>query len=414
MKKIAISGGKLIDGNGGKPIDNSLLLIEDGRIIYAGKGVDIPQEYTVYNIEGKFLIPGLVDTHLHFSGNLTDDDTEWVLEHPIQKTVVAVEQARQSLQRGLTTVGEISASGIHIRNMIDQGIMEGPRIVATGKGFCRTGGHGDSHKLPGWYNEESHPWAERVDGPWNLRKAVRKRLREDPDAIKIWSTGGGLWRWDQKLDQHYTSEEIQAVVDECNMVGIPVWAHAEGYQGALDSVKAGVHLIIHGQTLNDEALEIMAEKNIYFCPTIQFLKEWFTIYAPPYVPHLHDKYEGETVAEKELQRVYDNLRKARAKGIGLTIGSDSFSSSLTPYGHTAIGEIIAFVEEAQISPLDTITAATKIGAEMLKVDDITGTLEAGKFADLIVLDGDPLKDIHQLSVDNMSMIMKEGTIIKKI
>ena len=130
-------------------------------------------------------------------------------------------------------------------------------------------------KLPSYYNDESHPWAERVDGPWDLRKAVRRRLRQNPDAIKIWSTGGGIWRWDQKLDQHYTLEEIQAVVDECSMVGIPVWSHAEGYGGALDSARAGVHLIIHGQTLNDECLDIMAEKSIYFCPTIQFLNEWF-------------------------------------------------------------------------------------------------------------------------------------------
>ena len=202
------------------------------------------------------------------------------------------------------------------------------------------------------------------------------------------------------------------MVNECNMVGIPVWAHAEGYEGALDSVKAGVHLIIHGQTLNDEALDIMAKKNIYFCPTIQFLKEWFTIYAPPYVPEFHDSYEGDTVAEKELQRVYDNLRKAKEKGIGLTIGSDSFSSSLTPYGHTAIGEMIAFVEEAGISPMDTIVAATKTGAEMLKADHITGTLEAGKSADLIVLDADPLADIRNLGVDHMEMIMKEGKTVK--
>ena len=104
-------------------------------------------------------MPGLVDTHLHFSGNLTADDTEWVLEDVIQKTVVAVQQAHECLEHGLTTVGEISRSGIQIRNMIEAGVMTGPRVVASGRGFCRTCGHGDSHKLPSWYNEESHPWA---------------------------------------------------------------------------------------------------------------------------------------------------------------------------------------------------------------------------------------------------------------
>ncbi len=412
MSKIAFVNGLLIDGTGKDAIENSLVLVEDKKILYAGAKKEIPEGYDVRDITGKTIMPGLIDSHLHFSGNLTDDDSDWVLEHPVQKTVVAVQQAHECLEHGLTTVGEISRSGIHIRNMVEAGVMTGPRVVATGTGFCRTAGHGDSHRLPTWYNNESHPWAERVDGPWDLRKAVRAKLRENPDAIKIWSTGGGIWRWDKKLDQHYTLEEIQAVVDEANMVGIPVWSHAEGYGGALASAKAGVHLIIHGQTLNDECLDIMAEKGIYFCPTIQFLNEWFKTYEPQYIPEVHDQYPGDTVAEKELNRVYGNLRKAKEKGIVLTIGSDSFCSSLTPYGTTAIGEMYSFVEKAGISPMDTILAATRDGAEMLKVGDITGTLEEGKFADLLVIDGNPLENIRAIAVDNMDVIMKEGAIIK--
>jgi imidazolonepropionase-like amidohydrolase len=411
-KKIAFTGGLLIDGTGKEAVKDSLVLIDGKKIEYAGAKKEFGSGYEVQDISGKTIMPGLIDSHLHFSGNLTDDDSDWVLEDPVQKTVVAVQQAHECLEHGLTTVGEISRSGLHIRNMIEAGVMSGPRVVGTGLGFARTCGHGDSHRLPVWYNEESHPWAERVDGPWELRKAVRRRLRENPDAIKIWSTGGGIWRWDKKLDQHYTLEEIQAVVDECNMVGIPVWSHAEGYGGALDSAKAGVHLMIHGQALNDECLDIMAKKGIYFCPTIQFLNEWFKTYAPPYIPEVHDQYPGNTVAEKELNRVYANLRKAKGKGIGLTIGSDSFCSSLTPYGTTAIGEMYSFVEKAQISEMDTIMAATKVGADMLKVGDITGTLEEGKFADLLVINGNPLENIRAIHVDNMQVIMKEGTVIK--
>lgn len=413
MAKYAITGGLLIDGTGKQPVENSLVLIDEKKIVYAGPMKEYDASFEVIEAKGKSVMPGLVDTHLHFSGNLTDDDSEWVLEDAIQKTVVAVQQAKECLESGLTTVGEISRSGLQIRNMIEKGIMQGPRVVGTGLGFCRTCGHGDSHKLPIWYNEESHPWAERVDGPWDLRKAVRRRLRESPDAIKIWSTGGGIWRWDQKLHQHYTFEEIKAVVEECEMVGIPVWSHAEGYGGALDSAKAGVHLIIHGQTLNDECLDIMAEKGIYFCPTIQFLNEWFKTYAPPYIPEVHDQYPGDTVAEKELNRVYANLRKAAEKGIGLTIGSDSFCSSLTPYGDTAIGEMYSFVEKAKIPVMDTIVAATKVGAEMLKVGDITGTLEAGKYADLLVLAGNPLENIREVAVEKMQVIMKEGALIRR-
>lgn len=412
MKKLAFVGGNLIDGTGRELIENSLVLVEDKKIVYSGEKKEFSADYEKIDISGKTIMPGLIDTHLHFSGNLTDNDSDWVLENVVQKTVVAVQQAHECLENGLTTVGEISRSGIAIRDMVEAGVMQGPRVIATGLGFCRTCGHGDSHRLPYSYNNASHPWAERVDGPWELRKAIRHRLRENPDAIKIWSTGGGIWRWDQKLDQHYTFEEIQAVVDECNMVGIPVWSHAEGYTGALDSCKAGVHLIIHGQTLNDECLDIMAEKGIYFCPTIQFLNEWFKTYAPPYIPEVHDKFPGDTVAEKELNRVYSNLRRAKEKGIVLTIGSDSFCSSLTPYGTTAIGEMYAFNEKAGISNMDVIVAATKSGAEMLKVLDKTGTLEEGKYADLLVIEGNPLENIRAISVENMKIIMKEGTFVK--
>jgi imidazolonepropionase-like amidohydrolase len=230
MTHIALVGGKLVDGNGDIPIGDSLVLIDDGKITYAGPRTPIDgaapdlegAHYDIVDITGKTVMPGLIDSHLHFTGNESDDDTQWVLDDVTQKTVIAVQQAHDALEAGLTTVGEISRSGIAIRNTINQGLMKGPRMVCTGLGFCRTGGHGDSHKLPLEYNEASHPWAERVDGPWPLRKAVRRRLREDVDAIKIWSTGRGIWRHDDKLLQHYTYEEIKAVVDEASMVHVPV------------------------------------------------------------------------------------------------------------------------------------------------------------------------------------------------
>lgn len=407
--KLIFIGGLLIDGNG-NAIENSMIIVEDKKIKYAGPKKDIDLDGKIIDITGKTIMPGLIDTHLHFSGNLSDDDTEWVLEPVIQKTIVAVAQAKESLEHGLTTVGEISRSGIHIRNMIEEEIIPGPRVISTGLGFCRTAGHGDSHKLPLEYNEASHPWAERVDGPWELRRAIRNRLRENPDAIKIWSTGGGIWRHDAKADSHYSMEEIQAVVDECNMVNLPVWSHAEGYEGALNSCKAGVSAIIHGQELNEECLEIMREKDITFCPTLQFFYEWFTVYEPPYRP-IHDKYPGSTTAEKELNRIIDNLQNANKKGIRITVGSDSFCSSLTPYGKYAITEMYA-LNKAGLSEMEVILAATKNGAEMLKVDHITGTLEKGKFADLLVLEDNPLEDIHNISVDKMKVIMKEGQFVK--
>lgn len=408
--KYAFTNGLLIDGTGKEAVRDSLVLVNEKKIEYAGKAMPVPGGYEVRDIAGCTIMPGLIDTHLHYSGNLSDNDTEWVLEPVYQKAVVAAQQAREALENGLTSVGEISRFGPHIRNMIEQGIIIGPRTITTGQGFCRTAGHGDSHLLPLSYNADSHPWAERIDGPWELRKAIRRRIRENPDAIKIWSTGGGIWRHDAKADSHYTMEEIQAVCDESAMVGLPVWSHAEGYEGALNSCKAGVSAIIHGQELNEECLLIMKEKDITFCPTLQFFFEWFTVYEPPARP-VHDQFPGNTTAEKELARIIFNLQNANKKGIRIVVGSDSFCSSLTPYGKYAVTEMYA-LNKAGMSNMEVLVAATKNGAEMLRIDRITGTLEKGKFADLLVLSGNPLEDIRDIKTENMRVIMKEGSFVK--
>ncbi|MGB9791584.1 MAG: amidohydrolase family protein [Thermacetogeniaceae bacterium] len=410
MVKLALKGGILIDGTGKDPIENSLVLVDDEKITYAGPEKKIPAEYKVRDITGYVVMPGLIDTHLHFSGNISPDDTEWVLEPIYQKAICSVAQAKQTLECGVTSVGEISRFGIYLRDMIEQKVIPGPRVVATGLGFCRTAGHGDSHRLPLEYNDASHPWAERVDGPWDLRKAVRRRIRENPDAIKIWVTGGGIWRLDRKADQHYCFEEIKAVVDEASMVGLPVWAHCEGYSGARDAAKAGVSCIIHGQELDEETLDIMKEKDITFCPTMRFFYEWYSYYEPPYRPIL-DKYPGATTAEKELNRTIDNFRAAVEKGIRIVVGSDSFCSSLTPYGKYAITEAKALAKSG-LTPMQMIVAATKNGAEMLRIDHITGTIEAGKYADILVLSKNPLDDVDNLDVENMVLIMKEGEVVK--
>ena len=407
--KYAIVGGKLIDGTGAEPVENSLVLVDDnGKIEYAGAMQDLPEGVEVIDAAGKTVLPGLIDTHLHFSGNLTDDDTDWVMQPLLEKQAVAVKQAYDCLTHGLTTVCEIGRFGIQIRDCIDKGVFKGPRVLATGLGFCRVAGHGDSHHCTQELNKESHPWGDQVDGPWDLRKAVRRRLRENPDAIKIWATGGGIWRWDSGRDQHYCSEEIQAVVEEAKMVGIPVWSHCyNNHAAAYDSVRFGCEQLIHGFDIDERTMDLMAEQGTFFTPTIAFLPTWYATYPPVYVPELHDKYEG-TLVEKELQRNYDCLREAKKRGVVMTIGSDSFSF-VTPYGTCSIEEMYEFVDKIGFTPVETITCATLNGAKMCHIEDETGSIEAGKCADLLVVNGDVAADIHVLNTDNMDVVMTIGS-----
>lgn len=406
MKKLALTGALLIDGNGGDPIPDSLVLIEGDTIVYAGANDRSAEGYDLLPLEGKTVLPGLIDAHIHLSGVTKYGVEGFVLEPEIQKAIVAAEDARRLLHRGFTTVGDISRNGICIRDMIQAGILEGPRVVTTGNGFCRTMGHSMSRLLPPELRRTRHPWADEADSPWGLRAAIRERLGENPDAIKIWATGGGIWELDRKEDTHYTYEEIAAAVEEANMVHLPVWSHTEGLEGARFSCQAGVWAIIHGQELDEDCLNWMAEKHIFFCPTVQFLEEWFESHPPAEKPE-QAAYPGDTVAQRELARVYGNLRKAMDKGIRITVGSDSYCEGELPYGPTALREMYN-LKKAGLSEREILLSATKYGAEMLRVDKLTGTLEAGKRADLLVVEKNPLEDIRHLTVENMVFVMRDG------
>lgn len=412
MGKYAFAGGQLVDGTGAAPVNDSLVLVEDDKLTYAGRRTEIPEGFELRDVSGRTVMPGLVDTHLHFSGNLTDNDNDWVIESVAQKQACAVKQAYDALTHGLTTVVEIGRNGIAIRDLVNMGIMKGPRIFATGLGFCRVAGHGDSHHLPLQISKDSHPWGYQADGPWELRRAIRMRLRENPDAIKIWATGGGIWRWDSDRLQLFSTEEIQAIAEECAMVHIPLYAHSyNNFDAAYDCVRFGCTQMIHGFELDERTMNLMAEKGTFFTPTIGFLPTWYSTYPPEWTPEL-DAFPGETVVEKGLARTYANLRRAYEMGITVTIGSDSFSF-VTPYGYVSIDEMYDFVDRVGIPILDAIKAATSNGAKMLGKEDEFGSLKAGKSADLLVVKGDVVRDIHALTPDAMEVIMKGGDIVIK-
>ena len=412
MGKYAFAGGQLVDGTGAAPINDSLVLVEDDKLTYAGRRTEIPEGFELRDVSGRTVMPGLVDTHLHFSGNLTDNDNDWVIESVAQKQACAVKQAYDALTHGLTTVVEIGRNGIAIRDLVNMGVMKGPRIFATGLGFCRVAGHGDSHHLPLQISKDSHPWGYQADGPWELRRAIRMRLRENPDAIKIWATGGGIWRWDSDRLQLFSTEEIQAIAEECAMVHIPLYAHSyNNFDAAYDCVRFGCTQMIHGFELDERTMNLMAEKGTFFTPTIGFLPTWYSTYPPEWTPEL-DAFPGETVVEKGLARTYANLRRAYELDITVTIGSDSFSF-VTPYGYVSIDEMYDFVDKVGIPILDAIKAATSNGAKMLGKEDEFGSLEAGKSADLLVVKGDVARDIHALTPDAMEVIMKGGDIVIK-
>ena len=191
------------------------------------------------------------------------------------------------------------------------------------------------------------------------------------------------------------------------MIGIPVWSHSyNSISAAYDSVRFGCEQLIHGFELDDKTMDLMAEQGTFFTPTVGFLPSWYATYPPEWTPEL-DKWPGKDNAEKGIARSYANLNRAYRLGVTLTVGSDSFSFS-TPYGYTTLDEVYAWVEHCDIPAMDAIVAATLNGAKMVHHEDEFGSLEKGKYADLLVVNGDPPSNIHDLMPDNMEVIMKEG------
>lgn len=410
-KKTAFKGATLIPCTGEAAIQDSLVMIDGDTIEYAGpdkKEID-KADYEVIDVQGKTIMAGMTEAHTHLCGTVNPAPDEWLMEENTYEAIVAATQAKKLLDYGFTSVRDISRFGLDLKKAIGNGIIQGPRIFATGRGLCRTGGHGDWPALPREIVEARHPWATVADTPQDCRKKTRELLSHNVDGIKIWASGGGIHEADIEMDQHYSYEEIKAVVEEANYLGKPVISHCESLESAKYSIKAGCKSIEHGEEMDDECIQLMKEMGTFFVPTLMVFVNWFTRFEAPYRPIL-DEFPGETLGEKELNRIFANFRKCKDAGIPIAVGADSFASSFTPYGSDSLKEIHCFVD-AGCTEMEALICATKTGAELLGFGEITGTVEAGKKADLIVLDKNPLDDIKNLSKENMALIMKEGEVI---
>ncbi len=222
-----------------------------------------------------------------------------------------------------------------------------------------------------------------------------------------------MWEKELETDQHYDLDELRMIVREAAMLGMPVLAHAESLHAAKDAIKAGVATIEHGEELDDECRQLMVEQGIIHVPTLQlFLGPWFDEYPPPPRAGL-DEYRGETMVQKEKNRVTDNFNASRAAGVTIAVGSDSFSSDTVPYGKSTLSEIRTMVSVGT-PPMEAIVAATLNGARALRVSDATGSLEKGKSADFLLVEGNPLEDIEVLAPERMSVIHRGQTVWKDV
>lgn len=414
---------KLIDCANGKceVKENMSIQVEDGKITKIGEGTSwLKAPYTLRSSGGCYIMPGLIDCHVHYGGVYESSDKDWVCENDLEQAMRALEQCHQSLRHGFTTVRDISRYGIHLRNVINQGFVQGPEIVPCGRGLTRSGGHADSIHFPQEFVKEHHPWGIIADGEDEVRKACRLVLREGSRCIKLWASGGGINDWEKETDTHYTPAEIRVMVEEAKEFKVPVAAHCENKDSIRKCIEAGVNSIEHGEEFDEELKEwylnykkeqekLPAEERnpeITLVPTIGLYIDWYEQFDPPKERDLTGCV-GETLGAKEIDRIQKSFRRAKECGIRIAVGADSFCSKLTPYGMYTHNEMYELVK-AGMTVEEVLLAATINGAKCLGLEERKGTIEEGKDADFLFLKKNPLENVYNICRENIYAIYKQG------
>lgn len=410
MGKLVVVG-RIVDGTGREPF-NGFVVIEDKKIVQVSKEEELKtlsvENAETIKIENGTILPGLIDCHVHLTGSRTLDFLKASLEPVAAKAARLVGDLAQLIDAGFTTVRDVGGLGIYLKKVIEEGEIKGPRILAAGKLLSQTGGHGDFHSLPLEWAKEGD-FTRLCDGVSECIKAVREQFREDADFIKICTTGGVLSQRDLPTSSQFNLDEIKAMVEEAKSVGSYVAAHAEGTQGIKNALIAGVRTIEHGDLIDDEGIEMMAEKGVFLIPTLS-IKEQISSKGEKYgIPEWGIK------KLKMLQELHgDYIKKAKARGVKIAVGTDFSSKPLFPLGENSM-ELELLVKQEGFTPLEAIVAATKISAEAIMMDDKIGTIEPNKLADIIVVEGDPVKDITILrKAENIKLVIKDGKIEKNI
>ena len=386
--RIAIRTGKFYDGTAAPPRENVTVVVEDGKI--AGVAASDGRAHADRTYEASSVVPGLINSHVHLEVNgEPDTQTFFVIRTPTERTLDAARNARLALEAGVTTVrdlGGAESNAIALRDAIARGEHAGPTIVPAGRALCMTGGHG-------------YFLGRETDGPWDARKAVREQRKAGAGCIKLIATGGVLTKGAVPGLDQLTEEEMHAAIVEARTHGMRVAAHAIGTNGIKNALRAGVDSIEHGHLLDDEAIALFKERGAYLVPTLAAV---WCIYD-----NIAGGAQPDYVVRKATEiyhKAGENIRKAWRGGVKIAGGSDAG----TPYNRH---EDYAYEVELMstvlgMTPQQALTAATSTAAELIGVD--TGTLAAGRPADLLVLDRDAGADVRALREPRV--VIKGGTI----
>ena len=394
-----------IDVNSGLIQNNHSITIDENLIKSIDSGfIKLEDDDFLIDLRGYTLMPGLMDMHVHFGQEYQSKSERPIKVERETSAIMASKHALTTLKAGFTTVRQVGDSGliaISLRNLINSGQIIGPRIFTSGKSIATTGGHADPTNGKDSDSYE-YPVAEDgvINGPYDAYTAVRQRYKDGADGIKLTVTGGVLSVAKSGDNPQFTEEEVEAVVKAAKDYGMWVAVHAHGAEGMKRAVIAGVNSVEHGTFMTNEVMDLMIKKGTYYVPTIsagEFVAEKAKI----------DNYFPEIVRPKAASvgpQIGDTFNKAYKRGVKIAFGTDAGVQA-----HGTNWKEFVYMVKFGMPAMETIQSATISTAQMLGIDSTLGSIEVGKIADLIAVDGNPIQDINVM--EKISFVMKEGRVI---
>ena len=398
-----ITADRMIDVANGKVVNQAAVIVTDNIITASGrlKDLTVPNEATRIDLGNATLMPGLMDMHVHLTSDATRHGYKRLEVSLPRAAITGVKHAKATLDAGFTTVRNVGAPGfadVALRDAINAGDVVGPRMFVAGPSLGVTGGHCDSNLLPYEYDNYSEGVA---DGPWEVRKKVRRNIKYGATVIKFCATGGVLSKGTKVGAQQYTFEEMKALIDEAHLRGLTVATHAHGTNGIKAAIKAGVDSVEHVSLLDDEAIDLAKKNGTYFSMDIYVTE--YILGEGEKAGILEESLNKERIVGK-TQR--ENFEKAVKAGVNMVFGSDA---GVYPHGDNP--KQFARMVKFGMTPIQAIQAATINPARLLKQEATLGSLEKGKLADIVAVPGNPLDDMSLM--EKVGFVMKDGQIVKQ-
>jgi imidazolonepropionase-like amidohydrolase len=399
-KRTLIRAGHVLDVKTGKLSDTQTIVVVGDSIQSIAPTASVTAEPgdAVVDLGGMTVMPGLIDAHTHVTMNTEFDPYRELTSTDAKEAINGVVNARTTLMAGFTSIRNVGASDytdVDLRDAINSGQVAGPHMLVSGPAMGITGGHCDDNLLPFQYHQVGDGVA---DGIAAVQQKVRQNIKYGADLIKVCATGGVLSKGDDPQASQYTLEEMQAIVADAHRLGRKVAAHAHGAQGILWATEAGVDSIEHGSYINDAAIAEMKKRGTYLVPTL-YLEDWMVEKGHLPVFYHQKMVDVSAVAKK-------NIKHAMESGVKIALGTDA---AVYPHGLNA-HELDVYVNQLGMSPLAALQSATVNAADLMGWTAKTGTLEAGKWADIIGVEKNPMEDVRVLQ--DVKFVMKAGVIYK--